>query len=257
MASIGPPHPCHGRHHPSVFPAARHIPVEVCENIIDQLYSHLHILEQVDNVRALRCCALVCRDWRVRSQMRLFYSVVLHDTAAVNRLAATLETGPHLSQYVREVMLIGRTLQTTANPLSHFPVALCGKLPRLEMLRVTHIGDSNDDIDLYPKASGPEIGQRLRFLPLHPHFPHFLSAFTTITSLCIVDATFQSFNDLLRLVISLPGLRLLECIGVRCAALGPLPPNMRLQNGASIGPEILQLVCTLPHERDLHLTSCS
>ncbi|TBU38684.1 hypothetical protein BD309DRAFT_994290 [Dichomitus squalens] len=69
-------------------PISRHIPVDVCENIIDQLYSAFNVSEQVEYVSALRRCALECKDWRVRSQMRLFVSVILHDIAALHKIAA-------------------------------------------------------------------------------------------------------------------------------------------------------------------------
>ena len=82
---------------------AGRLPIEVCENVIDMLYSqHLH--DQLEHSRALHSCALVCRAWRIRSQRNLFYSVVLCATEAVYKLAAVLDNGPHLSDYVHEVM---------------------------------------------------------------------------------------------------------------------------------------------------------
>ena len=139
-------------------PIWRHIPVEICENVIDQLYSAFDFSEQIGNLHTLSRCALVCKNWRVRSQKALFYSVILSDVATIRRFAAALETGPHLSQYVYEVTLIGYTLHTTASPLWHFPVILFGKLPRLRDLRVRRIEDSTA---WYPKASQPDAKQRL------------------------------------------------------------------------------------------------
>ncbi|TBU43571.1 hypothetical protein BD309DRAFT_94746, partial [Dichomitus squalens] len=67
------------------------LPVEVCEHIMDMLSSSRPFVE---DTRALRCCALVCRAWRVRSQRNLFYSVVLRDLTALQRFSAVLDNGP-------------------------------------------------------------------------------------------------------------------------------------------------------------------
>ena len=195
------------------------LPIEVCENIIDMLYSQ-GLDDQVEHSRALHSCALVCRAWRVRSQRNLFYSVVLHGTEAVRRLASVLDNGHHLRDYIHEVLLIGRTLHTTTSPLSLFPVALYGKLPRLVKLLVKHV---LEDEDWYPRTSGSETAKPLEHLPLHPRFPVFLSAFTAVTRLVIVDVRFVCFNDLLAMIHALPALEQLWCQEVGCKTFGPLP----------------------------------
>ena len=111
----------------------RGVPVEVCENVIDILYSGL-LKIRVEDACALRHCALVCRAWRIRSQRRLFNDVLLDGTAALQQFATVLRNGPHLCDYVYQVTLSGRTLQTTANPLSLFPIILQGKLQNLKTL---------------------------------------------------------------------------------------------------------------------------
>lgn len=242
-------------HHRPGHCTARHIPVEVCENIIDQLYAYFSLSNQVENVRALRSCALVCKDWRVRSQMRLFYSVVLREAAAVHRFAVALGTGPHLREYVHEVILIGRRMQMTTSPLSHFPIVLHGKLPRLRTLHITQAGDSEDS---KPEVSRPGTARRLRYVPLHPRFPLFLSAFTTITTISITSMKFQCFSDLAKIAIALPGLQRFLCMDVRCVTLGPLPACMKLQANSSgsppirLAPESMHLVHALLYRRGSH-----
>ncbi|TBU38922.1 hypothetical protein BD309DRAFT_873398 [Dichomitus squalens] len=122
----------HPDHNASPFP------VEVCENIIDMLYS-LFVKDQIEDTRALHCCALVCRAWRVRSQRNLFYSVVLHDLPALQKFSAVLDNAPHLCEYVYELTLTGRTLHTTASPLSLLPIALRGKLPKLQEIVIIRV----------------------------------------------------------------------------------------------------------------------
>ncbi|TBU36778.1 hypothetical protein BD309DRAFT_995454 [Dichomitus squalens] len=203
--------------------ASRRFPVEVFENIIDMLYS-VFLTDRVEDTRALHSCALVCRAWRVRSQRNLFYSVVLHDVAAIEKLSTVLANAPHLCEYVHEVTLIGRPLHTTASPLSLLPIALHGKLPKLQDL---HINRVQEDEDWYPRMSELESAKSLQYLPLHPRFSLFFSAFTTISRLFIYNTTFRYFNDFARMVNSLPALEILICDGVRCVTLGPLPFNMK------------------------------
>ncbi|TBU37813.1 hypothetical protein BD309DRAFT_994865 [Dichomitus squalens] len=147
---------------------ASRFPVEVCENIIDMLYTA----------------------WRVRSQCNLFYTVVLHDLAALHTFSAVLDNGPHLCEYVHEVTFVGRTL------------------------RQNHTSNS-------------ETTKILQYLPLHPRFSLFFSTFTTVSGLYIMDITSGHFNDFPKIINSLPALRTLAWEGVRCVALGALPFSMK------------------------------
>ncbi|EJF57276.1 hypothetical protein DICSQDRAFT_69791 [Dichomitus squalens LYAD-421 SS1] len=76
-------------------------------------------------------------------------------------------------------------------------------------------------------TSNSETTKILQYLPLHPRFSLFFSTFTTVSGLYIFDLTFGNFNDLARMINSLPALRRLVCNGVRCVTLGPLPFNMK------------------------------
>ncbi|EJF57282.1 hypothetical protein DICSQDRAFT_25667, partial [Dichomitus squalens LYAD-421 SS1] len=187
-------------------------PIEVCENIIDMLYS-VYLIDQVEHSRALHSCALVCRAWRVRSQRNLFYAVVFHDLAAIEKLSTVLDNAPHLCEYVHEVTLIGRTLHTTASPLSLLPIALHGKLPKLQAVTIKHVSEHED---WYPSASELESKstKSLQYLPLHPRFSLFFSAFTSLATLQIYESTFRHFSDFARMIDSLPALQILMCIEV-------------------------------------------
>ena len=210
----------------------RHIPTEVCENIIDMLYSPEMIDGQVANSNTLCRCALVCRAWRVRSQRMLFYCVILHDSATLQRFATVLTAGPHLGDYVHQLTLVGRTLHNTANPLSLFSILLLGKLPRLRHLATRAIGE---DEDWFVPAYKPVTEKPLPYTPLHPRFPLFLSTFTTVTRLDLNGVTFQTFGDFARTINSLPALHYLICYLVHWVILGSLPFFMhRLENGSSI-----------------------
>ena len=220
------------------------LPVEVCENVIDMLYS-MDLQDQVEHSRALHSCALVCKAWRVRSQRNLFYSVVLQDTDALEKFAAVLDNGPHLSDYVHEVMLFEHITHTTAGPLSLFPVALYGKLPNLEEIAVKRIREARH---WYHRAPNSATAKSIEHLALHPRFPLFLSAFTSVVGLYISNITFQHFNDFLATINALPALQRLLCDGLWCMALGPLPMYARPQTSSTharahtFAPHLLTLV---------------
>ena len=234
------------------------LPVEVWENILDMLYSFF-LRDQVEHTRALHSCALVCRAWRIRSQRNLFYSVLLRGAEYIRRFAAVLDSGTHLSDYVREVILFGHDLHTTANLLSLFPVLLRGKLQRLQQLSIKHI---TDEATWYPTTSELQSTKRLEHVSLHPRFPLFFSVFTTVTCLSIYDVTFRHFNDFLGTVNALPALQILDCEGVQFKTLGPLPTYMKqwTDMGRSATPPFapnlqeLELVCPLQCTRNINIT---
>ena len=209
----------------------RRVPTEVSENIIDMLYSG-DVAEELKNFAALRSCALVCRDWSIRAQIRLFRFIHLPDVHSLYRFAAILQEKHSLGTFVHEVSLIGRSLHTTASTLSLFPVIFAGKLPNLEELYVQHISESDT---WYPKPTpapqsvgGADLVARkgpkpLPYIPLHPRFPAFLSALGTITTLALDNVTFRSFGEFARLVLSSPQLSTLRCSSVQWTTIGPVP----------------------------------
>ena len=82
------------------------VPTEVCEKIIDMLYSFT-VKDTTVNIATLHSCSLVCRNWRVSAQKTLFYKVQLSDGTALSRFSAVLDDGQHLLHYVHEVLLTG------------------------------------------------------------------------------------------------------------------------------------------------------
>lgn len=201
--------------------ASPYVPVEVCEHVIDMLYSGIDLLEVLEYVAALRSCSLVCRAWRIRAQKMLFYLVHLGDIASLYKFAAVLRDGKHLAAYVHEVVLSGRYLQTTTSILSPFlAIFQSGKLPNLHRLTVLAVSVSTK---WYPSGSAHSESPKakpLPHIPLHPRFPTFLSAFTTISTFELQETRFCSFGEFVRMVSSLPNLKNLGCTSVRWNTLG-------------------------------------
>ncbi|PIL29509.1 hypothetical protein GSI_08317 [Ganoderma sinense ZZ0214-1] len=232
-----------------------HVPTEVCENIIDMFYSRF-VSETRGDIVTLHSCSLVCKAWRVRSQRMLFYKVQLYDATALQRFSAVLNFGPHLRAYVREVILTGYYLQTTASILVLFPALFAGRLPNLWRVVVAHLPET---VGWYPKPSDPPKSKSLPYIPLHPRFSTFLSTFTTVTTLVIHDATFRSFSEFARTLHGLPNLEVLLCDSVRWITPGGAHPGAdftMVKPGWEVGKSVLPPFAPnleMLHLRDMHL----
>ena len=203
-------------------PPALHIPTEVCENIIDMLYSYL-VRDTFQDIATLHSCALVCSAWHVRSQRMLFFKIQLSDGPSIHQLSTILDSGQHLRGYVYEVTLIGYYLQTTASIFVPFPVVFAGKLPNLWRVDVIHLQNRSS---WHPKTPDPPDAKSLPHIPLHPRFPGFLSSFTAVSFLALAYTTFRSFRKFARVVNALPSLEELQCEYVRWITMSGSYPGV-------------------------------
>ncbi|KAM5545177.1 hypothetical protein V8D89_001288 [Ganoderma adspersum] len=122
--------------------------------------------DALDNIATLRSCALVCHDWRVRSQRMLFYKIQLSDTISFHRLSTILDDDHRLRGYVYQVELTGHHLHYTTSIFALFPVVFAGKLPNLEQVDVVHFSETEET--RFPKAvifSFTEFARMLHGLP--------------------------------------------------------------------------------------------
>ncbi|PIL32934.1 hypothetical protein GSI_05052 [Ganoderma sinense ZZ0214-1] len=188
-------------------PEALHVPTEVCENIIDMLYSNTG-RDTLHNIAALHSCALVCRAWRVRSQKMLFYKVMLLEVTPLHKFAAVLDDGQHLRDYVHQVSLVGYHLHTTTSIFTLFAAVVSRKLPNLERIDVVHL---ESPATWCPRPPDPPKFKELPCIPIHPHFPAFLSTFTAVSHLRLEFITFRSFSEFARMLHALPNLEGLTC----------------------------------------------
>ena len=216
-----------GKPHMDPYPpqAPHNIPIEVCENIIDMLYS-LWTEDTLKNITTLRNCALVCRDWRVRSQRMLFYKVQLSQTSSFYKFSAILNSGQHLRDYVHEVELTGYHLHTTTCIFTPFPAVFAHKLPKLKKIEVFSLLERF--ATWYPRTSDPPKFKSLPYMPLHSHFQLLLSSFTTVSSLYLEETTFRSFTEFARVLHALPNLDYLSCRSIHWTTSGGSHPNADL-----------------------------
>ncbi|KAM5538356.1 hypothetical protein V8D89_007958 [Ganoderma adspersum] len=207
---------------PYMPPLPPHIPTEVCENVVDKLFSR-NPEDTLTNIATLHSCALVCRAWRVRSQRRLFYKVQLSDSTSLHRLSTIFDNGPHLRDYVYQVELTGYHLHNTTSIFALFPHVFAGKLPNLELIDVVHFPEAAET--RFPKTAASPKAKSIPFIPLHPHFSAILRSFTTVSTLHLVQTTFRSFSELLRTIRALTNLEELACLSVRWTTTGGSHPG--------------------------------
>ncbi|KAM5545185.1 hypothetical protein V8D89_001296 [Ganoderma adspersum] len=191
-------------------PLPLRIPTEVCENIIDMLYS-FDARETLTNVGTLHSCALVCWAWR------------LSDNTSFRRLSIILDDGPHLRDYVYQVELTGYHLHNTTSIFSLFPVVFAGKLPNLKRIDVVHFSETDETG--FSKTTVSPKAKSTPYIPLHPHFSAILRSFTAVSILYLEETTFRSFSEFLRMIRALTNLHELSCVSVRWITTGSSHPG--------------------------------
>ena len=198
---------------------APQMPPEVCEFVIDEVASSRAPRWKISET--LRKCALVCRNWRHRSQMHLFRVVTIQNPSNVLSLRSLLRDAPELSFYIEQVELVASTRYT---PASHgylpgsasvlsSPLFLGQYLSTLRTLSL-----SSKDVSTFsavrPLFTSPCQVKYLPHLPLHPRFPTFYSGLSQLSTLHLQSVIFPTFGDLVRLLYSFPQLQDLQCIKV-------------------------------------------
>ena len=193
---------------------AVHIPVEVCENIIDMLSTGEPPVPHSYDIPTLRSCALVCRDWRVRSQRAIFCRIQL-SSITFDRLSELLDASQHLRGYIYEVVLNGPYLHTTASIFPRFFPIFARKMPNLQRIYALRFFTG-----FFPETETrgrvPPNTKVLPYIPLHPRFPAFLSSFKAVSHMELYFITFRSFGEFAQILHGIPNLESLECNWVRC-----------------------------------------
>lgn len=105
--------------------------------LVDEVLSYFH----GPDLATLRCCSLICRPWRIRSQLILFKHVSLWNESRLQSWCATIPPSPSgISSFVRTLELGGRWIR---------PQVLEQHIIHLTSLRKVRILDVHD-VDLKP-----------------------------------------------------------------------------------------------------------
>lgn len=179
----------------------RTFPVEVEESIIDQL----------ENVEALRCCALVCRTWRPRTRYHLVRSIRIRTRAEYLTVCDFFQDNHALRSRVQTLTLE----DWDPRPFSLLGVALVPLLqllPLLRRYRLVHHG-----LDLKPtELQAGALGLHQRSLT------YFKQYARGVQELHLESITFRDPRELARLTMSMPSLRHLHCVNLRHSTGDPL-----------------------------------
>ncbi|KAI0737235.1 hypothetical protein C8Q80DRAFT_1214347, partial [Daedaleopsis nitida] len=227
------------------IPYSAGLPIEVYESIIDAVYDDRTSYKTFSSSRKdLRNCCLVCRAWRPRSQMRLFYAIELPDASALYALVDLLDAMPSLSAYVRILHLIGRSHHDPRSVVALFPTLLMPKLPRLYSLSIIRLVEQNDKGTAKIKiAAGTRT---FPYLPIHPRFPSLFAPYSgSVRQLYLNSVSFPSYDDFVGVLFAFRNLVDLRCSTVQWSVLGHIPRYLtRKESGRAFLPclQILKLL---------------
>ncbi|TFY68069.1 hypothetical protein EVJ58_g1247 [Rhodofomes roseus] len=178
------------------------LPVEICENVIEQLASEPDV-EDIRKRRALLACALVCKAFYTMSRAVFCRHLAIMRWDLLQGFVKLLESNPTLLPLVESVYLSGRATRDelrpprASGPLAAFPLIFARKLPRLRKLHICCMNPS------WFYTVKPEL------------FYSALGQFTSVTTLYMRDVTFSSANHFAKFLDSLPNLEWLTCSHLR------------------------------------------
>ena len=170
-------------------PFPRILALEIEERIIDELQ---------DSVTSLRCCALVCRAWYIRSRRNRVRRITVNTVGDCDRLCTCFHTHPGLGSLV-SVLQIWPERNSSQDPdIVWIPLAF--QLPQLRTLYLSGGGwsDTSRHISFHAATL---TGIRYSHSSLKTLKLHFI--------------TLRSPQDLLRLLTALPLLRTLNLRSLR------------------------------------------
>lgn len=150
----------------------RHIPQELCDEIIDHVY---------DDVPTLLACATTCRSWVWRSQKNIFRVVSVNNAARFERFTRLVKSSERLASYVR-VLTIAKARRSKTKLDKGWP-ELLSKLPHIEELTLGRW------LDLFPmddafQRSLPIYLQHVRVLRISDSFAGCGEEFARFLAAC-------------------------------------------------------------------------
>ncbi len=195
-----------------------HIPLEVAENMIDNLSR---------DVCSLRSCALTCHGWYLRARSHLMTSIRIHSRGDLFAIHDFFTSNPHLRSLVRSLTISPAI--TESNPLlllEALPVLLLSLLPNLRRYSIQH--STGDTMSSGISFHAVTLGRIKRYL--------------LVDELSLGPLAFRTGAELARLLISLPQLRRLECTRVHFVDQGNLSGSgagmARFHNKCSLLSEV-------------------
>ncbi|RDX40158.1 hypothetical protein OH76DRAFT_442520 [Lentinus brumalis] len=173
----------------STLPYLPYIPLEVAENIIDQLG---------EDVRSLRSCALTCRGWNRHARYHLVASILVQSREDLYSIYDYFASKPRMTSFVRSLsMSPGPGDKKTGCLLEVLPVDLLKLLPNLRRYCIVGV-----------------YGRTLYRIAFHDTTFIRIKTYLHVEELHLQALRFRTGAELARVLIALPRLRRLHCRGL-------------------------------------------
>ncbi|TFK81263.1 hypothetical protein K466DRAFT_448621, partial [Polyporus arcularius HHB13444] len=158
------------------------IPLEVAENIVDQLG---------EDVRSLRSCALTCRGWNRHARYHLVASILVHSREDLHSIHDYFASNPRMASFVRSLsMSPGSGDKKPRCLLEVLPVDLLKLLPDLRRYCIVGAGRHS----LHPIAFHSTTFIRIK-------------TYLHVEELHLQALKFRTSAELARVLIALPRLQ--------------------------------------------------
>ncbi|TFK81424.1 hypothetical protein K466DRAFT_502144 [Polyporus arcularius HHB13444] len=172
----------------STLPHLPYIPLEVAENIIDQLSR---------DVRSLRSCALTCRGWHLHARYLLMTSIRVRSREDLLSICDHIASIPRMARFVRSISVLPAHNENSGASLTEtIPVDLLKRLPNLHSYSLRDAASSRPDAIA---------------MSLHPTILICFRTYLHVQELGLGPLKFCTGAELARLLVALPRLQRLEC----------------------------------------------
>lgn len=172
----------------STLPKLPHVPLEVAENIIDQLSW---------DVRSLRNCALTCRGWHLHARYLLLTSLRVRSREDLVSICDYIASIPRMASFVRSISIFpDNSEHHSRHVIEAIPVDLLKRLPNLQSYSL------RDWTSIEPNAIA---------MSLHATTLTCIKTYIHVQELGLGPLKFRTEAEFARLLIALPRLQRLEC----------------------------------------------
>ncbi|KAI0696136.1 hypothetical protein C8T65DRAFT_729730 [Cerioporus squamosus] len=179
------------------------VPLEVAENVIDQLSR---------DIESLRSCALTCHGWLPRARYHLVASIRVRSREDLYSICDYFRFNPRMATLVRNLSVSPEEDEEALLLLETIPVALLSRLPKLRS---------------YGILGAYEL--TVRAISFHATTLIHIKTCLHVEELTLQLLSFRTTAELARLLIALPQLRRLDCTRLR------FPDESKTTGGAVTG----------------------
>lgn len=174
------------------------VPLEVAENIIDNLGRH---------VDSLRSCALTCRGWLPQARYQLLASIRIRSKEDISSIQDYLSTHPRLTVAVQKLTVWPHEAEKYL--LAAVPVYFISRLPKLQHYTIRQPTTLDDTLTCF-----------------HPRTLRGVKAHLLVEELSLHNLVFRTSAELVQLLTALSRLRRLELERVRIEAARDTPAHV-------------------------------